>query len=60
MKTTYVFEGDDVRVLAVPQQNLNLFRGVSFALIDYLEQTAWDEAWALSASSSPRARAQSR
>lgn len=36
--TTYVFEGDDVWVLPVPQENLDLFRGVSFTLIDYLEQ----------------------
>lgn len=36
LETTYVFEGDDVRVLAVPQENLNLFRGVSFTLIDNL------------------------
>lgn len=36
---TYVLEGDDVWVLAVPQQNLNLFRGVPFTLIDDLEQT---------------------
>lgn len=36
LETTYVFKGDDVRVLAVPQENLNLFRGVSFTLINNL------------------------
>lgn len=36
---TYVLECDDVRVLAVPQEDLDLFRGVAFALIDDLEQT---------------------
>lgn len=35
---TYVFEADDVRVLPVPQENLDLFRGVSLTLIDDLEQ----------------------
>lgn len=38
-RSTYIFEGDDVGVLAVPQQNLNLFRGVSLALVNDLEHT---------------------
>lgn len=36
---TYVLEGDDVGVLAIPQQDLDLLRGVSPALVDDLEQT---------------------
>lgn len=36
---TYVFEGDDVGVLAVAQENLDLLRGVPFTLVDDLKQT---------------------
>lgn len=42
---TYVLERDDVRVLAVPQEDLDLFRGVAFALIDDLEQTGAVRPW---------------
>lgn len=39
MTATYVLERDDVRVLPVPQQDLDLFRGVSLTLVDDLEYT---------------------
>lgn len=63
----YVFEGDDVGVLAVPQEDLNLFRGVPFTLIDDLKQTEVDVrlpagacGWDPFCPSSPPAQAQPR
>lgn len=35
---TYIFQSDDVGVLPIPQKNLNLFRGISLALVDDLRR----------------------
>lgn len=34
---THVFQSNDVWMLPISQENLDFFRGVSFALINYLE-----------------------
>lgn len=37
-EATYIFESDDVWVLTISQKNLNFFRGVPFAFINYLKK----------------------